>query len=78
MRRFPGRTLEELDEIDVGRFLRAVQAERMEGLEERRKAYLKDGSKTKLTDAEWQQLDYHERLLTSGGHETSTPAGGAE
>ncbi len=64
MRRFPGRTLEELDQIDIGRFMRAVQAERMESVEERRKAYLKDSKATKLTDAEWEQIDYHERLLS--------------
>lgn len=74
MRRFPGRTLDELDEMDVGRFMRAIRAERMESLEERRKAYLKDSKKTKLTDAEWDEIAYHERLLDGAGLETESAA----
>lgn len=74
MRRFPGRTLEELDDVDIGRFMRAVTAERMERIEERRKAYLDDDNNAKLTDAEWLQIDYHERLLSGARHEAEPTA----
>lgn len=51
---FPGRTLEELDQIDVNRLLRALEAKRMEAVEARRKLFLAGKLKAADLDAdEW-------------------------
>ena len=68
MQRFPGRTLEELDGMDYGRFLRAVEAERMEGLERKRRLYLDDKLKAKdMTEAEWAAFAEHDRMVGDDG-----------
>ena len=62
LQRFPGRTLEELDSIDYGRFLRAVTAERMEALELRRKLYL-ESKLEELTPDEWAVITAHDAMV---------------
>lgn len=54
MRRFPGRTLEELDQMDWGRFMRAIEAGRIEYIEERRAMGIEEPSK--LSAAEWAEI----------------------
>lgn len=62
LRRFPGRTLEELDQIDWLRFLRALDAEQIETIEERRLAYI--GQKIgELRPEEWERIAEHEQWL---------------
>lgn len=57
--------------MDWGRFARVLEAERMEAVELRRKAYLRDEIK-ELTREEWKQLDWHESLINGDG--TDRPA----
>ena len=65
MRRFPGRTLEEIDQIDWLRFLRALDAEQIEQVEERRLAWM--GQKIgDLRPEEWERIGTHERWLEMG------------
>lgn len=49
---FPGRTLEEIDGIDYGRFARALEARGIERLLGKLRDYQADG-KVKLTRDEW-------------------------
>lgn len=49
---FPGRTLEELDQMDVNRLLRALEAKRMEAVEARRRLFLAGKLDAKDIDAE--------------------------
>jgi hypothetical protein len=62
LQRFPGRTLEELDGINYGRFLRAVEAERMETLERRRTLYL-EGKVEQLSADEWERVMAHDAMV---------------
>ena len=50
LRRFPGRTLEELDQMDWGRLNRALEAGRIERLEELRSIGTNDPSKVDPDD----------------------------
>jgi hypothetical protein len=51
---FPGRTLEELDHIDLNRLHRALAARRMEAVEMRRRRFLEGKIKAKdLEQDEW-------------------------
>jgi len=64
MQRFPGRTLEELDNVDWLRLQRAMEVERIVNVEQRHKLYLHDKLKEKdLTTAEWRMIRKHNRLL---------------
>ena len=49
---FPGRTLEELDEMDLNRLYRARMAAQMEAVEGRRRRFLEGKLKPKEIDAE--------------------------
>jgi hypothetical protein len=61
---FPGRTLEELDEMDLNRFYRAKLAQQIQFVEERRKLFLQGKLKSKdLTVREWEMIVEHDRLL---------------
>jgi hypothetical protein len=54
---FPGRTLEELDEIDLNRLYRAKSAARMQAVEVRRKRFLAGKLKGSDLDADdWQLI----------------------
>lgn len=64
MRLFPGRTLEELDNIDWGRFLAAQQALHIREIEEKRIAQQTGLIKAEqLTQADWDAIARHEELL---------------
>lgn len=53
--------------MDYGRFLRAVEAERMEALERKRRLYLEDKLKAKdVTEDEWDALAEHDRMMGDG------------
>ncbi len=58
---FPGKTLEELDGIDLPRWLRALQAKEVQRIEELRRLYLQD--KYKPTVEEWRLIRRHDRLV---------------
>lgn len=63
MRRFPGRTLEELDGMDYGRWMRALAAEQAETLERKRAA--QSAGRGDLTADEWKRIQEHDRWLTA-------------
>lgn len=65
--RFPGRTLEELDQMDVGRWMRSLQAKTMLATERKRGAWLGAVLKTEdLTREEWEAIAEHDRLVSDG------------
>jgi hypothetical protein len=65
--RFPGRTLEELDQMDVGRYMRALQAKQMIGPERKRAAWLAGVFKQEdITPDEWAMIQEHDRLVSNG------------
>lgn len=59
LRRFPGKTLEELDAIDVGRLLRALKALEIERVEDLRIDILQ--GKAEAKKGEWRQIMRHDR-----------------
>lgn len=59
---FPGRTLEEIDQMDWARYLRAMQARHIMQVEKRRLALLRGDIKTMSPD-EWAMIAEHEELL---------------
>lgn len=62
---FPGRTLEELDSIDLNRLLRARAAAQMEAVEQRRKRYLAGKLEAKeLEPDEWKLILEMDALAT--------------
>jgi len=61
LRRFPGRTLEEIDGADYGRFMRAMEAERAESIERKRAQSLQNQSRVELTEEEWAQVGEHDK-----------------
>lgn len=54
LRKFPGRTLEELDGMDWGRFNRAMEAGRIEYIEDRRALGVEEPAK--LSAEEWAEI----------------------
>lgn len=61
---FPGRTLEELDDIDYPRLLRALEADQIQHVERERRRYLADKVSPKNQDARVQEaIKEHELLL---------------
>jgi len=67
LRRFPGRTLDELDRMDWPRYLRAIDAENIEAVEERRRLMLagkigKDG----MTPDDWAAIRQHDEWVNDG------------
>lgn len=54
--------MEELDGIDYGRFLRAVEAERMEAVERRRLLQI-DGKLEELSAADWEMVKDHDAMV---------------
>lgn len=65
LRRFPGRTLDELDTLmDWNRFLRSLEAERAEQIEVRRSLYLANRIKAdEISAAEWDVIDAHDAMM---------------
>lgn len=62
LRKFPGRTLEELDLMNWPRYMRAMEAERIMQVEEKRLALLGGHIKT-MTPDEWELIAENEELL---------------
>lgn len=62
MRRFPGRTLEELDQMDWARYMRAMEAEKVMVAEEQRSAFLGGSIKTMSEDT-WKTIAENEEIL---------------
>lgn len=61
---FPGRTLEELDDIDWGRFMRAKEAQSIRNTEELRLLYMANkADKDKITTDDWASFKEHVELL---------------
>ncbi len=61
--KFPGRTLEELDSMDVLRVLRASKVQEIDRVEAMRRLALdKDGQK-RLEPEDWKAIERHDRLL---------------
>ena len=64
LRKFPSRTLDELDEMDWPRYLRAMQAEKIEAIEERRKLFMANKIQPdELTADEWEAIREHDRWI---------------
>lgn len=63
LRKFPGRTLEELDAMDWPRFMRAMEADGVMRVEEARDAQIRD--KVKPTPDTWKRIVEHDRLYKS-------------
>lgn len=68
LRRFPGRTLEELDTMNWPRYMRAMAAERIMQAEEKRSLFLGGAIKT-MSEEDWQIIAENEELLRSDGTE---------
>jgi len=66
LRNFPGRTLDELDRMDWGRYMRAIEAAQIELIEKRRAALL-SGKATELTPDEGEAILEHDRLMREYG-----------
>jgi len=64
LQRFPGRTLEELDQMDWGRYLQAVSAGNTEALERRRQRFKAGEIKaTSIDSADWDAIKEHDALF---------------
>jgi len=61
MQQFPGRTLEELDGVDIIRLFRVNEAGRIVDVE-RRRALMLEG-KAELSNDEWRMVRRHDRLM---------------
>ena len=62
LRKFAGRTLEELDQINWPRYMRAMEAERVMQVEERRLALLGGHIKNMSAD-DWELISENEEIL---------------
>lgn len=62
LRKFPGRTLDELDQMDWPRFLRAMEAEAIIRVEEKRSAFFRGDVKT-MSEDEWTMIVEHDELV---------------
>ena len=65
IKKFPGKTLEELDQIDYGRLMQALEAEWIEHVEDRR--VLQMAGKIEFTEMEAYAIEEHEELLMREG-----------
>lgn len=64
LKRFPGRTLEELDGLDWGRHQRAVEAQMRLDIEELRAQSLKGKASAKdLPESVWEMIREHDALV---------------
>lgn len=68
LRRFPGRTLEELDTMNWPRYMRAMAAERILLAEERRAAWL-GGAIKSMSEDEWKIIAENDELVRHYGTE---------
>ena len=61
--RFPGRTLEELEHVDILRLLRARRVQMIAQAEELRKESRRSDTQSKLDTAAWAAIKRHDKLL---------------
>lgn len=61
MQRFPGRTLEEIDQTDWGRLLRAVAVGRITQVEALRELGISEPDR--VTPEQWAAIQVHDELL---------------
>jgi hypothetical protein len=62
MRLFPGRTLEELDQVDWPRLMRALEVRQIETVEMLRQLHF-EGKAPPMDAAQWRQIAAHDRLM---------------
>lgn len=62
LQRFPGRTLDELDQMDWPRFWRAMRAQDIMDAEQKRKDFLSGNAKT-MTEAEGNIIAQNDELI---------------
>ena len=68
LRRFPNRTLDELDRMDWPRYLRALEAEKIEAVEDRRALFLtKKIDADAMTPDDWQAIQKHDEWVGNDG-----------
>ena len=69
LQRFPGRFLDEIDEgMDWFRLLRAVEAEHIERVEDRRDMHNKKQIKAKdISQADWDSILEHDQIVAEWG-----------
>lgn len=64
MKRFPGRTLEELDGVDWFRLMRALEVENIHAAEDARALLLQKKLKPdQIPPVQWEMIREHDRLL---------------
>jgi len=67
MNLFPGRTLEELDTMDLGRVERAIQAKRVLAVEEKLRLFHEHRlGRDAITADEWRMIAEHDGLVSDG------------
>jgi hypothetical protein len=62
LRQFPGRTLDELDQMDLYRYLRARAAANIERVETLRQRQI-DGKDVELDEDDWRMILEHDALM---------------
>jgi hypothetical protein len=67
LHQFPGRTLEELDGVDVLRLLRATRVQHIDHVEALRKLALDDDASKRLEKSDWLAIRRHDRLMERYG-----------
>lgn len=72
MQRFPGRTLEELDNINWPRLMRAVDAGEILRIEDVREAQIRKQVKPSAED--WRAIQHHDELMGLDADETEDDA----
>lgn len=66
LEQFPGRTLDELDNMDIFRYLRSMEARNLDNLETMRKEQTKKGGKLKASDIsqkDWKRIKEHDEII---------------
>lgn len=68
MQFFPGRFLEEIDQIDTNRLLRALEARRMDAAEDRRKLFVAGKLEAKdISAVEWELITEMDEIANELG-----------
>jgi hypothetical protein len=64
LRQFPGRTLDELDQMDWARYLRAIETDRIVAIEQRRQQFLSGSiAPDAMTAEDWDVIQEHDRIM---------------
>lgn len=66
LKNFPGRTLDELDNMDIMRYLRAMEARQLESIKETRSEIKKKGGRIKSSDlssSQWEEIKTFDKLV---------------